>query len=266
MRISLTTIMLTLACTSRPLAQDDEAGTTTNPGTTDDASEDEATGDASEGMGTFARNPDMPDSAECGIFEQDCPDGEKCVPYASNGESWDTHKCMPVLGDQAPGEACSSLRGVDVCDATSVCWESTCYAQCTGTADMPQCPPGSTCFLDAGGVFANCAPDCDPVAQECGEGLGCFWAGILFDCYVSVVTLPTGQPCGYINDCAPGHLCADAASLPSCAGSACCTQYCNLPDGDAGCVAQPGTACLSFFDEGMAPPAYEHVGVCVVPP
>ncbi len=286
--IILPTIILSLACTSRPLAQDDEAGTTTNPGTTDD----EATDDASEATGTgtgtststdegltFIPDDDTPSTDECDVYMQDCPEGEKCVPYASDGgDLWNALKCVPVLGDQALGEPCTwagFVEATDDCDASSICWDvelvdgqyvGTCHAQCTGSPDMPQCPFGSSCTISGDGALAVCIPSCDPVAQDCNEGDGCYWANTQFRCIFIADDIPTGEPCGYINDCAPGHLCAYAATLPSCAGSACCTQYCNLPDGDAGCVAQPGTACVSFFEQGMVPEGLEHVGVCILPP
>jgi hypothetical protein len=282
--------MLTLACTS-PLAQDDEAGTTTNPGTTDDDTTDEASEATGTGTSTgtssststgttesFVVEPDVFDPEACSVFDQDCPEGEKCVPYGSSGDSWDALKCVPVLGDQAPGEPCvwaGIIEATDDCDASSICWFAeeiegqffgTCVAQCTGTPDMPECLPGASCILNDNGSLALCLPGCDPVVQDCGEELACYWGGAMFECIFTSENIPTGEPCGFVNDCAPGHLCADAAALPSCAGSACCTQYCNLLDGDAGCSAQPGTACVSFFDEGRAPVGYEHIGACVLPP
>jgi hypothetical protein len=285
--ILLPTIMLAFACTSRPLAHDDEAGTTTNPGTTDDATDDDSddatdltgtgTGTSTDEGLTFVPVDDMPYVEMCDIFLQDCPEGEKCVPYASSGGSWDANKCVPVLGGQAHGEPCTwagIIEATDDCDATSMCWNTqmvdgeyvgTCLAYCTGSADTPQCPPGSSCLVGQEGWLAVCELTCDPIAQDCNEGLGCYWASSQFNCVFTTDDIPTGEPCGYLNDCAPGHLCADATALPSCAGSACCTQYCNLPDGDAGCVAQPGTVCTAFFEMGMVPDGYEHVGVCIIP-
>jgi hypothetical protein len=75
--------------------------------------------------------------------------------------------------------------------------------------------------------------------------------------------LPPGAACGYINDCAGGSICLDAAVLPNCGGSACCSVFCDLSAPD--CAALPGTECAAFFEENMAPPGYETVGVCLVP-
>jgi hypothetical protein len=285
MRIGLFTMTLTLACTSRPLAQDDEAGTTTNPGSTDGEAIDEASEATSASRGTSADadesttvgpEPDVPAWDDCDPFEQDCPQGEKCVPFALRGESYyGDHKCVPVLGDQAPGEPCTwggMVEATDDCVAGSICWNVSpdayeCVAQCMGSADMPFCQDGLSCefYASESDIFL-CIDPCDPVVQDCDEGLGCYWANTDFNCIFTAEDIPTGEPCGYLNDCAAGHLCADAAVLPDCAGSACCTQWCNLPDGDAGCVAQPGTVCAAFFEMGMVPAGYEHVGVCVLPP
>ena len=241
MRISLTTIMLTLACTSRPLAQDDEAGTTTNPGTTDDdttTSESTTTGTGTDESLNFIPSEDIPYLATCDIYAQDCPEGEKCVPYALRDGYLGALKCVPVLGEQAPGEPCTwggLVEATDDCDATSICWDAqrvdgqlvgTCIVQCTGAADAPQCPPAASCFVDGNGSIVICLPDCDPLTQDCDEGDGCYWANMQFSCMAMTENIPTGGACGYVNDCAPGNLCTDAAALPSCADAACCTSFC----------------------------------------
>jgi hypothetical protein len=200
------------------------------------------------------------------------------VPYASGGGNvWDASKCVPIMGDQQVGEPCQwggIVEATDDCDATSLCWDvmdvdgeliGTCFAICQGMADMPECPPGSRCS-SCGSCFPICIPTCDPLVQDCGEGLGCFWANVSFSCIFTAGEIPTGEPCGYLNDCVPGDYCVDAANLPSCVGSSCCTAFCDLQLGDAGCAMQPNTTCVSFFEQGMAPPGYENVGICILPP
>jgi hypothetical protein len=283
-------LALLTACTSRPVELDDEAGTTTamsestsdseTTSTTDDESTSSDASDAGddEVSVTFIVEFDVPPASECDMYMQDCPPGEKCVPYASDGNEWNASKCVPVMGDQQPGEPCSwggIVEATDDCDATSVCWDvmdvdgelvGTCVAFCQGTPDRPECPPGSSCLICGSCWIPICIQHCDPLVQDCAEGLGCFWANTGFNCIFTAGDIPTGEPCGYVNDCAPGNFCADAASLPSCNGAACCTAYCDLQLGDAGCAAQPDTVCVSFFEEGMAPPGYENVGLCVLPP
>lgn len=280
----LVPLALTLACTSRPLAHDDEAAgssdtaseTTGESTSTSESSSEPSTTDTDTSP-FFIPLSDV-DPSECDPFAQDCPVGEKCVPASTDVDpDFDVNKCVPVLGDQAAGEPCvygGYVESTDDCDESSFCFEvmevagellGTCRSFCEGTADTPLCPPGTFCPIMAEGSLILCIPTCDPIAQDCDEGLGCFWGSYAFLCIVPTEDIPAGEPCGYLNDCALGHLCVDATALPSCAGSACCTQFCNLPDGDAGCVAQPGTVCAAFFEMGMAPEDYEHVGLCIIP-
>jgi hypothetical protein len=213
---------------------------------------------------------------DCDPYAQDCPIGEKCVPYGSTGGNWDDHKCVAVLGDQAPGEPCTYggvVEATDDCDETSACWDvhdvdgqpiGTCRSFCLGSENSPECPDGSLCLH----YLVNlCIPTCDPLVQDCGVGLACFWDGSQFNCIFTTEDLPAGQPCGFINDCAAGLGCLPAAVLPSCEGSACCSDFCDLNLGDGPCEASlPGTVCSPFFEQGMAPPGYDDVGVCIVPP
>ena len=106
----------------------------------------------------------------------------------------------------------------------------------------------------------------NPLLQDCSPCHGCYWVGNEFNCAFSPQDLPTGEPCGFVNDCAPGHLCAVAETLPSCGGSSCCTPFCDLEVGDEHCQTLPGTSCVPFFSEQQAPPGYELVGVCTLPP
>lgn len=239
--------------------------------------------DPSDTFDTFDTVNFVPESDDvrgdpCDSFMQDCPDGEKCVPYASNGGSWDANKCVPVMGDQAVGEPCSyagAEEGTDDCDATSMCWDvmdidgelvGTCTPFCQGSADMPECPEGSTCNLTGDGVVTLCFSNCDPLLQDCNEGLACYWANNDFNCIFTTQDIPPGEPCGFLNDCVAGNICLDAAVLPSCNGSACCSPFCNLELPDQTCDVLPGTTCVPFFEQDTAPPGDEDVGVCIVPP
>jgi hypothetical protein len=70
---------------------------------------DDGPNDTTASTGSFYAGPagDFGWPSECDPFLQDCPEGEKCVSYASSGGSWDANKCVPVLGDGAAGEPCS---------------------------------------------------------------------------------------------------------------------------------------------------------------
>jgi hypothetical protein len=211
---------------------------------------------------------------------QGCPNGEKCVPYASTSSWWDSNKCVPVTGNQTAGEPCSYagfVEATDDCDATSSCWNArevegelvgTCHSFCTGTEELPECPQDYECLLEIHSAVTLCFPTCDPVVQDCPNEIGCYWSGIAFICTASL-ELPgvsPGQPCGYVNDCEPGSLCLDASVMPDCMGSACCGSLCDLEIGDAQCAAVLGTTCVPFWEQGMAPVDSEHVGICIVGP
>lgn len=224
-------------------------------------------GDAT-GNGAWIPEPDS--IIDCDPLLQDCPVGEKCVPYGSTGGNWDDSKCVTVMGEQAPGEPCiygGVVEATDNCDANSGCWNvdeemiGTCYAFCLG--ENLECPPESECWYGSGSI-AYCVPTCDPLAQDCDAGFGCYW-GNGFSCFFTPGELALGEPCGFINDCAPGLVCLTAEVLPVCEGSACCGAWCNLALGDAPCEVMPGTTCQPFFEDGMAPPGYEHVGLCILP-
>src|SRR5690606_38571371 len=75
------------------------AGTdpTTDPGTSTAAdTADTADGDSTS-MG-FVGDPDVGGGGgECDVFAQDCPKGEKCMPWANDGGgSWNATTCSPV--------------------------------------------------------------------------------------------------------------------------------------------------------------------------
>jgi hypothetical protein len=274
---------LALACSATP-ASEDEANVTTAMSESSGASTSESGSSTSstdevDGTNTWWNEElDISGPLSCDVWMQDCPEGQKCVPYSNDGSTtWNDYKCVDIAGDQAPGEPCTwggFGAATDDCDATSVCFDveeidgqlvGTCYAQCTGSPADPMCDPGSNCAIAGDGVLVLCITSCDPLLQDCEPGLGCFWVNDEFSCVPTTEDIPTGQPCGFANDCAAGSQCAEAGSLPECNGASCCTAYCDLAVGDAGCVAQPGTVCAAFYPVDMAPAGYENVGVCVLP-
>ncbi len=239
---------------------DSTLGTSSSTTTSDDASFIDTAED-----GVWGGDP-------CDPWAQDCPEGEKCVPYSSDGGAgWNDVKCVPILGDQAPGEPCVYTGVVDAtddCDATSWCFTAEgagiCHSFCTGSLEFPECPAGFQCLLDADGDINVCLQDCDPLVQDCGDDLVCVWTGSNFACVIPAQNLPVGEPCVFANDCELGLQCIEGA-VPDCAGQTCCTPFCEVSLGDGQCGALPGTACVAFFAEGEAPPGLENVGLCVVP-
>jgi hypothetical protein len=212
--------------------------------------------------------------SECDPFLQDCHDGEKCVPYGSTGGNWDANKCVPILGDGAAGDTCTYTNitdATDSCDADTHCWDvmnvdgeliGICTEFCKGSPDNPQCGPGTSCLIANDGSINLCITTCDPLLQDCGTGLACFWANGAFNCIFTTQDIPVGEACGFINDCQAGNICLSADAIPNCNGSACCGAYCDLTEPFC---EQAQTECVSFFEEGQAIPGYEDVGVCVLP-
>lgn len=84
----------------------------------------------------------------CDPLAQDCPEGEKCTPFASTGGTWDDYKCVPVLGELGPGESCTyddPVLATDDCGSTSMCYDGVCRSFCKPPYDTPACPVGYGC-------------------------------------------------------------------------------------------------------------------------
>lgn len=262
---------------------DDEAASTSDASGTTDTGDETGTGTTTTtttGTETGVDTIPLPDmeggggNQPCNPWLQDCPEGEKCSPYDSNGDdSWDDHKCVPIAGDGQPGDPCvfaGVVEATDDCGAGSYCWSvqdidgqliGVCTPYCAGTPDEPQCPADYSCLL--AGVLSLCTYDCDPLAQDCPGELGCYWANTNFEC-IPPGELGPGEPCSILNECATPALCAVDEFLPDCAGDGCCTPYCGLDELVDPCPdLLPGTICEPFFEQGMAPPGDENVGVCL---
>ena len=222
---------------------------------------------------------------ECDLFAQDCPVGEKCMPWANDGgDVWNASRCSPVAGDATqPGEACtvegSGVSGIDDCDLGVMCWNvdpatniGTCVPLCSGDERNPQCEDASTtCAIANNGAIVLCLPTCHPLMQDClGPNEACYPVGDDFVCAPNAAgdLGAHGDPCEYINVCNPGTLCLSADAHSACDTSpGCCSSVCSLadPDPDATCVAlDAAQTCLPWYAAGQAPSGYEDVGVCTV--
>jgi hypothetical protein len=245
--------------------------TTFNPGDGD--------GDGDPGMTTTATSSPFvpmtdfgPTAAACDPWTQDCPEGEKCVAYASAGGTWDSNKCVQVTGSGTEGEPCmyaGAVESTDDCNADTWCWNvnmdgvGTCTPFCEGTPDDPLCDPGNGCSIANNGSINLCLQQCDPLLQDCeGENICFYDFSGNFVCAFGVGDIPANESCGFINDCAAGNVCLGAETLPACNGASCCVAFCDLSDPTC---ETGGTECTAFFEEGTAPPGYESVGVCIIP-
>ncbi len=260
-----------------PTADDDDGPDTEGESATEGDTEDDecnfvCPGDAGLG-GIF----------ECDMFAQDCPDGEKCMPWANDGgNAWNATRCSPIddnpaqIGDECLVEG-SGVSGLDNCDVGAMCWDvdaetnaGTCAAMCTGDPSNPLCEdPDTTCINVNDGAIVLCLPVCDPLLQDCAEGQACYGINNSFTC----VPDASGEmglyadPCEFINACDPGLFCANAEAVPGCVGSVgCCSEFCDLddPGGDDQCSGLAGgQACVAWSEEPE--PGLEAVGACVIP-
>jgi hypothetical protein len=221
---------------------------------------------------------------QCDMWSQDCPPGEKCMPWASDGGgAWNSTRCSPVAPDpKQRGEPCtvveSGVSGIDDCDFGSMCWDvdpetnvGECVEICQGSEANPFCgEPCEFCNIASEGVLILCLPPCDPLEQDCAEGQACYPIVDTFACApdVSGRTGAAGDVCEFINVCDPGLLCANPELVPDCGGASCCTPFCNVDTPDD-CDAQlPGTVCTPWFEVGEYPEACVGsgvVGFCAVP-
>ncbi len=255
-------------------------------GTTGEASDD--TADAC----LFLCAPDVGAGAlACDVWSQDCGEGQKCHPAISDGGlGWDSLRCDDVVpSPKAVGETCNILTSeynvveqVDDCDATSFCFYTNeqnvgmCTAFCTGSEAAPVCEGGDICTIANNGVLALCLAGCDPLAQDCGDGQGCYAipasGGFACALDVSFGMGTYAADCGQaINGCAPGYQCVPGPFVPDCDSNAatCCTEFCDVTT--PSCMGE-GQGCEALFnncnpgDTGCtAPPGFENVGLCLLP-
>jgi hypothetical protein len=221
---------------------------------------------------------------ECDVFAQDCPEGEKCMPWANDGgPSWNATRCSPVAENPGqPDEPCtvegSGTSGIDSCDVGVMCWhvdprtnEGTCVAMCIGNAGDPQCAaPEEACVSGAEGLIALCYDTCHPLDPMCPAGSACQPAPVGQPVLVCVPTsgkdVPHGEPCDFVTSCAEGLTCLDSSLFPACAGVSCCAEFCDLTAGVPCPDADQGVECVPWYEDGEAPSGHENLGVCVLPP
>ena len=225
-----------------------------------------------------ADTPD-PGNVDCDVWGQDCPEGQKCMPYANDGgTAWNALKCTPVVPNpDQPGEPCvvelDPYSGFDSCEEGAMCWdvdpetnEGVCLAMCTGSRVDPMCAPGFYCPLLADGTIILCHPLCDPLAQDCPPDERCVPDSGGHDGFWECVPASSGDgqygdPCSL--HCAQGLACVGSKYVPGCQADSCCTPWCSTSTPDP-CPGE-GQACVPWYDEGDAPEGYEDLGLCRAP-
>jgi hypothetical protein len=262
--------------TADPSAATTNASSATEPATT---AGDEGTTGCGFICDTTGGNTTV---ALCDVFKQDCPEGEKCSAYAEGGgSSWNATKCVPVTGEGTPGDACTTegggVSGLDDCQKGAMCWDvdaenkGLCVELCGGTEASPTCSNEADfgCAVVNDGVLNLCLPDCDPLIQNCpGDDL-CIPIADTFVCVLDASGADAGKafdPCEFANSCDKGLGCFNPANAMECDANAggCCLPFCDLSDPGVKCPGV-GQSCVSLYEEGMAPPEFENVGVCAIP-
>ncbi len=294
-----TTTSVSTTDVSSTLVTSSPTGTTTSVSATADSSATLDSGDDLDDESTYDDGWDTcigfygcpPDGGgnmqiECDVWSQDCPEGEKCMPWANDGTSvWNATRCSPLDPDPGqPGEPCtvegSGVSGIDDCDIGSMCWrvdgetnQGECVDFCIGSEANPACEDAALgCVIRNDGVLILCLPPCDPLLLGCEPGDGCYpdpYSGVFY-CMpdASAESGAHGDACDYIDDCDPGLVCAQPTSVAGCIDAGCCTEVCDvtLDFPDAACSgAADGETCVAFYEDGDAPAGLDHLGVCVLP-
>ncbi len=243
-------------------------GTSSTEGTsTGSASEvtTDATTDATSG-GTGGECVDEPRPDEvCSVYSQDCPRGQKCNAWASEGAAWDSVGCFPVAPDPDPiGEPCTTDdrgSGLDSCEVGAMCMAGLCVEICSCSETTPVCnTPNTECSSFNGGSLVLCEQTCDPLADECEDSHIC----VPNPSSEGFICIPKGadrgalENCVFVNDCAQGLHCSKSDTLPKWCTFGCCMPYCDVK----GPPCPEDLSCVPWY-EGEAPEGLEDVGICL---
>lgn len=238
----------------------------------------------SDGRGSvFIVEPDG-GAEECDIWNNDCPQGEKCMPWADDGgNSWNATKCTPIAENPGQiGDPCtvvgSAVSGQDDCVEGAMCWAvdagtraGYCIAFCQPNADNATCDdPETVCLLAAESSVPVCLPLCSPFVGDCPTDREvCVSRGQDFRCEpdASGEEGAWGDPCALVGACDPGLFCASPSQVPGCMTSGCCSEFCDINLGDSQCTGfAEGQQCLPWWNENESPsPRWADVGFCGVP-
>lgn len=288
-RIACLASLLVLAgCPKDEAATGDDDGTTTGGDTTGGTFlPGESTGatDAADSTGEEESSGEDGAMGECSIWEQDCPEGDKCVPWSNEPDLVpDDIRCCPDNpGGGLHGEPCAveDYFGscIDDCALGHMCLDidndgsGICQKFCQGQASNPECDADETCLIYFAGV-PFCFEQCDPLVQSCPAGEGCYpdeeaAGGTGFICLPTIGGGKVGDLCWLLSSCEPGLLCVTGDFQPDCPFTGCCSSLCDTTaDPDPCEEIVPGTECVSWYYAGQMPPMVEleNVGACVLPP
>lgn len=207
---------------------------------------------SSSSDGSFIMEPDWGGTAcslvlACDVWAQDCPRGEKCIPWSADGDDLLDGclipRCSRLDPDPVqPGDTCTMRdgpwSGVDDCEIGSFCWdvdpqtnEGTCVANCSGSEANPICEGDLTCFFGYDGWITACVPGCDPLAPECADGMTCtsrqYDAAVCLPLSLVLPAAPS-EACDSSVGCGAGFVCLPSDRVADCGDvGSCCTALCD---------------------------------------
>ncbi|MBV1858313.1 MAG: hypothetical protein KUG77_07865 [Nannocystaceae bacterium] len=220
----------------------------------------------------FAPRPDGPPAIiSCSVWDDECPEGQKCIAWSNEGdEVWNDTRCRPV-GTDLVGEACTveggPASGLDSCAQGSMCWgvdpetnTGLCAPLCHNE-DHPLCDdPDRHCMVGNGGALNVCLFFCDPVNSECSDSEACYLVDESTVCLrpnTPVVVEPDLTPAL----CAPGSTAVAPGLDVGCdEGEPCCVSWCDLASPMPGCPSE--ASCRPWDDSLWAGDA----GLCLDSP
>ncbi len=191
-----------------------------------------------------------PEPSDCNpVTSAGCESGEICTVGDQAGNLY----CVQAGDVPAFGDCSDNPAGC----ATGLCLgsesEAVCMPFCDTNAD---CPDGRLCNVGLQGTdFTFCGDipvTCDLLAQDCPNNQGCYIASQEGDTQCAPHNnKATGAACQFLNDCAPGNLCAGNGA------SGTCTALCDTTANPTTCTA--GMTCSALAEDS-------NVGVCAAPP
>lgn len=281
-------VLAVAACAPPPASGGDSTETSSGEeSATSTTSETEPSSTEGTESSTTSWGFDLPPEL-CDIMRtDDCPEGEKCTAV-SIWSTWDTNRCVPILGDDTVGAPCMAVGeepfydGLDTCENGSICWPDDwaaddegghCEAFCLGPSlNNPNCPSGTYCQAFASGVLNQCKEVCDPLAPRDGQCSNptavCVRNTYLhidaYSCESPWMAAEYGDEClGGDTRCEWGLACSPDGELPTpdCEDK-CCTQLCDVWMPNTCPDAMMGQECIAY---NFVIPGYEHVGWCGFP-
>jgi hypothetical protein len=288
-RVAIAALAISFAGCGKDSPADDSEGS--DSGST---STTETGGDSNDSGNETSDSNDTGVNSECSMCEQDCADGQKCVPISlGNDLVPDFLGCTPVDDKTVPvGDDCQIRdyygAGQDNCEKGAFCVANDfveltgfCQQTCCPNEQESGCPHGDVCELLLDGIpnvpaVPLCMPGCNPLEPNACDQVGrpdwrCIPTTLGSTCeFFCAPPTPLSEgdeysdqngPCLLWTDCKQGLHCQQSQSIVGCdvGFPYCCTAYCDTTDPT---TCPDGLECEAF---GCPNPEFEDVGACITP-